>query len=129
MMNFVGPDLAHADQVALVITTSNCKAIHYGFQSHRELQAASSIFRSTLLFFSPSRSKAKTVRSSALFLVYRVLCVKPPSVLCATPLQDFVTVSSSIKCRKLIVDLLKRLDASNPTALLTAHATGSSISD
>ncbi|GFS75882.1 hypothetical protein TNCV_4665421 [Trichonephila clavipes] len=38
-------------------------------------------------FFSPSRSKAKTVHSSALFLVYRVLCVKPPSVLCATPLQ------------------------------------------
>ncbi|GFU21576.1 hypothetical protein TNCV_3827711 [Trichonephila clavipes] len=30
------------------------------------------------LFFSPSRSKAKTVHSSVLFLVYRVLCVKPP---------------------------------------------------
>lgn len=42
---------------------------------------------------------------------------------------DFVTVPSSIKCRKLIVDLLERLDASNPTALLTAHATGSSISN
>ncbi|GFV50109.1 uncharacterized protein TNCV_3646111 [Trichonephila clavipes] len=39
-------------------------------------------------FFSPSRSKAKTVHSSALFLVYRVLCVKPPSVLCATPLHS-----------------------------------------
>ncbi|GFU35402.1 hypothetical protein TNCV_3640991 [Trichonephila clavipes] len=40
-----------------------------------------------LFFFSPSRSKAKTVHSSALFLVYRVLCVRPPSVLCATPAQ------------------------------------------
>ncbi|GFY01699.1 hypothetical protein TNCV_2608821 [Trichonephila clavipes] len=53
----------------------------------KELQAASSILRSRL-FFSPSRSKAKTVHSSALFLVYRVLCVKPPCVLCATPLQS-----------------------------------------
>ena len=42
---------------------------------------------------------------------------------------DFVTVPSSIKCRKLIVELLERLDASNPTALLTAHATGSSTSN
>ncbi|GFT61906.1 uncharacterized protein TNCV_4497171 [Trichonephila clavipes] len=56
-------------------------------KSQRELHAASSILRSRLFFFSPSRSKAKTVHSSALFLVYRVLCVKPPSVLCATPLQ------------------------------------------
>ncbi|GFY17314.1 uncharacterized protein TNCV_1090871 [Trichonephila clavipes] len=52
----------------------------------KKRRAASSILRSRLLF-SPSRSKAKTVHSSALFLVYRVLCVKPRSVLCATPLQ------------------------------------------
>ncbi|GFS79835.1 hypothetical protein TNCV_750211 [Trichonephila clavipes] len=40
---------------------------------------------------------------------------------------DFVTVPSAIKYRKLIGDLLERLDASNPTALLTAYATRSSI--
>jgi hypothetical protein len=40
---------------------------------------------------------------------------------------DFITVPSLTKCRKLIVDLLERLDASNHTALLTADATGSSI--
>ncbi|GFT99238.1 hypothetical protein TNCV_4084151 [Trichonephila clavipes] len=38
--------------------------------------------------FSPSRSMAKTVHSSTLFLVYRALCVKPPSALCAKPLQE-----------------------------------------
>ncbi|GFT71503.1 uncharacterized protein TNCV_2478961 [Trichonephila clavipes] len=31
--------------------------------------------------------RPKTVHSSALFLVHRVLCVKPSGVLCATPLQ------------------------------------------
>ncbi|GFW36253.1 hypothetical protein TNCV_4931151 [Trichonephila clavipes] len=42
---------------------------------------------------------------------------------------DFLTVPSSIKYRKLIVDLFEKCDASNPTALLTAHTTGSSISN
>ncbi|GFW52505.1 hypothetical protein TNCV_404331 [Trichonephila clavipes] len=42
---------------------------------------------------------------------------------------DFVTVPSTIKYRKFIVDLLESPDTSNPTALLTAHATGSSISN
>ncbi|GFT75804.1 hypothetical protein TNCV_851121 [Trichonephila clavipes] len=50
--------------------------------------AASSILRSRLSSSSllPAQ-RPKTVHSSALFLVYRVLCVKPPSVLSATPLQ------------------------------------------
>ncbi|GFT76224.1 hypothetical protein TNCV_564211 [Trichonephila clavipes] len=39
---------------------------------------------------------------------------------------DFATIPSSIKCLKLIVDLLERLDTLNPTTLPTAHATGSS---
>ncbi|GFW38180.1 hypothetical protein TNCV_3839081 [Trichonephila clavipes] len=47
----------------------------------------------------------------------------------ARPGIDFITVPSSIKYRKLIVDLLERLDASNLTAKLTAHAAGSSISN
>ncbi|GFW94374.1 hypothetical protein TNCV_1433091 [Trichonephila clavipes] len=34
---------------------------------------------------------AKRVYSSALFLVYRVLCVKPPCAQCATPLQQAAT--------------------------------------
>ncbi|GFT86432.1 hypothetical protein TNCV_3259331 [Trichonephila clavipes] len=42
---------------------------------------------------------------------------------------DFVIVPSSIKYRKLIAELLERLVASNPTAVLQAHATGSSISN
>ncbi|GFX54637.1 hypothetical protein TNCV_793231 [Trichonephila clavipes] len=54
-------------------------------------KAASSIFTFEttffFFFFSPHRSKAKTVHSSAFFLVYRVLCVKPPSALRVTPLQ------------------------------------------
>ncbi|GFU66951.1 uncharacterized protein TNCV_4296031 [Trichonephila clavipes] len=47
------------------------------------LQASTSIFTfETTLLFSPSRSKAKTVHSSALFLVHRALGVKPPSAMC-----------------------------------------------
>ncbi|GFT28118.1 hypothetical protein TNCV_645011 [Trichonephila clavipes] len=42
---------------------------------------------------------------------------------------DFITALSSIECRKSIVDQLERLDASNLTALLTARATGSSVSN
>jgi len=42
---------------------------------------------------------------------------------------DFITVPSSIKCLKLVEDLLERLDASDRTALLTAHSTGSSITN
>ncbi|GFY34423.1 hypothetical protein TNCV_3978831 [Trichonephila clavipes] len=81
---------------------------------HQELQAASSILRSRLLFFSPSRSKAKTVHSSALFLVYRVLCDRPPSVLCATPVTadyievDHVSFLEIFDCI-LAVDVLKNL--------------------
>ncbi|GFV61148.1 hypothetical protein TNCV_2100231 [Trichonephila clavipes] len=41
----------------------------------------------------------------------------------------FCNIPPSIKCRKLILDVLKRLDASNPTALRTTHATGSSVSN
>ncbi|GFW89604.1 hypothetical protein TNCV_1024881 [Trichonephila clavipes] len=47
--------------------------------------ASSSIFTFQTTF-SP-RSKAKTFHSSDLSLVYRVLCVKTPSALCATPVQ------------------------------------------
>ncbi|GFV36877.1 hypothetical protein TNCV_1701731 [Trichonephila clavipes] len=43
--------------------------------------------RSRPLSFSPSHSITKTVHSSALFSVYRALGAKPPSTLCAKPLQ------------------------------------------
>ncbi|GFW97149.1 hypothetical protein TNCV_631541 [Trichonephila clavipes] len=42
---------------------------------------------------------------------------------------EFVSVLSSIKCLKLIVDQIDRRDASNPIVFLAAHATGSSISN
>ncbi|GFT33888.1 hypothetical protein TNCV_4383741 [Trichonephila clavipes] len=52
--------------------------------SSRELQASSSIFTiETTVFFSPSHS----MDNSALFLVYRALCAKPPSTLCAKSLH------------------------------------------
>ncbi|GFW90877.1 hypothetical protein TNCV_2418701 [Trichonephila clavipes] len=54
----------------------------------RELQTSSSIFTFETTF-SPFRSMAKTVHSSALFLVYRV---KPPSALCATPFSRNISV-------------------------------------
>ncbi|GFW11296.1 hypothetical protein TNCV_3808161 [Trichonephila clavipes] len=69
------------------------------------------ILRTRLLFFfSPSRSKAKTVHSSALFLVYRVLCVKPPSVLCVTPLHVRVTnVGDGTHETKVIISVRRLL--------------------
>ncbi|GFV87144.1 DUF1758 domain-containing protein [Trichonephila clavipes] len=61
-----------SEKACCFTTGTTCSFVHFTFET---------------FFFSPSRSKAKTVHSSALFLVYRVLCVKPPSVLCATPLH------------------------------------------